>query len=132
MHIISLTSSNKVITSLFWAYMLMILFFISHNKKLIKETKSQLSCEFDMKDLGELHYCLGIQIKRDYQNRKLLINPRNYLENMLELFRMEKCKPVCTPSQVGVCLSTHMSPKRKQEKEMERVSYVVWLVALSM
>jgi hypothetical protein len=65
---------------------------ISDCKKLVKETKSQLSCEFDMKDLGELHYCLGIEVKRDHQNKKLYINQRKYVENILELFRMDKCK----------------------------------------
>jgi hypothetical protein len=67
---------------------------------------------------------LGIEVKRNYQNKKLYINQRKYVENILELFRMDKCKPTCTPSQVGVCLLTNMSPKRKQEEEeMEKVPY---------
>ena len=30
--------------------------------KLIVEIKNQLSQEFEMKDLGELHYCLGLEV----------------------------------------------------------------------
>ena len=30
--------------------------------KLIVEIKKQLSQEFEMKDLGELHYCLGLEV----------------------------------------------------------------------
>ena len=30
--------------------------------KLIVEIKNQLSREFEMKDLGELHYCLGLEV----------------------------------------------------------------------
>jgi hypothetical protein len=33
--------------------------------KLIEEIKIQLSQEFEMKDLGELHYCLGIEVWRE-------------------------------------------------------------------
>jgi hypothetical protein len=33
--------------------------------KLIDEIKSQLSQEFEMKDLGELHYCLGLEVWRE-------------------------------------------------------------------
>ena len=32
--------------------------------KLIDEIKKQLSQVFEMKDLGELHYCLGLEVRR--------------------------------------------------------------------
>ena len=33
--------------------------------KLITEIKNQLSQEFEMKDLGELHYCLRLEVWRE-------------------------------------------------------------------
>jgi hypothetical protein len=33
--------------------------------KLIDEIKSQLSQEFEMKGLGEFHYCLGLEVWRE-------------------------------------------------------------------
>ena len=32
--------------------------------QLVADIKSNLSCEFEMKDLGDLHYCLGIDFWR--------------------------------------------------------------------
>lgn len=37
----------------------------SNASKLIEEIKIQLSQVFEMKDLGELHYCLGLQLQRE-------------------------------------------------------------------
>jgi hypothetical protein len=34
-------------------------------EKLINEIKKQLSKVFEMKDLGELHYCLGLEVWRN-------------------------------------------------------------------
>ena len=38
---------------------------LSDSKELVKMTKFDLSREFGMKDLGPLHYFLGIEVKRD-------------------------------------------------------------------
>lgn len=47
-----------------------------------------------------------------------------YLENILEIFRMETCKTICTPSQVEVCFYIDMSPQSEQEEEKtSRVIY---------
>jgi hypothetical protein len=58
---------------------------ISNCKKLVKEIKSQLSLEFDMKDLRELHYYLGIEMKGDHQNKKLSEETFSLKENMVSL-----------------------------------------------
>jgi hypothetical protein len=44
---------------------------IGNNKEIIKEVKTQLSSKFDMKDLGAANFILGMEIKRDRENRKL-------------------------------------------------------------
>jgi hypothetical protein len=44
--------------------------------KLFEEIKIQLSQEFEMKDLGKLHYCLGIEVWRD--TGKTLITQSKY------------------------------------------------------
>jgi ATP-binding cassette subfamily B (MDR/TAP) protein 1 len=68
---------------------------------------------------------LKIEVKKDLQNKKLYINQRKFGENMLELFRIYKCKQTCTLSQVGLILPNNMSSKGKEkEDEMEKVSYV--------
>jgi len=51
----------------------------------VKETKSQLSHDFDMKDLGELQYGLRIEMKRYHQNSELYFNEIKYVENILSI-----------------------------------------------
>jgi hypothetical protein len=40
----------------------------SNDVSMLRETKKFLSSNFDMKDLGEASYVLGIQIHRDRKN----------------------------------------------------------------
>jgi len=58
-----------------------------------------------MKDLGAANYTLGMEIKRDWENRKLWLNQRKYVETILQRFNMQDSKPVKVPILVGVKLS---------------------------
>ena len=48
-----------------------------------------------MKDLGDLHYFLGIEVIRTPEG--ILISQRHYVLNMLFRFWMADCKPISTP-----------------------------------
>jgi hypothetical protein len=63
--------------------------------KLIEEIKSQLSQEFEMKDLGELHYCLGLEVWRE--PGKTTITQSKYTREILKRFHMSECKAMSTP-----------------------------------
>ena len=52
-----------------------------------------------MIDQGEIHYLLGLSIKRDRESRTLTVSQPNYTE--LRKFGMENCKPVSTPLEPG-------------------------------
>jgi hypothetical protein len=65
---------------------------IGNNKEIIKEVKTQLSSKFDMKDLGAANFILGMEIKRDWENMKLWLNQRKYVETILQRFNMQECK----------------------------------------
>ncbi|RVW14809.1 hypothetical protein CK203_072185 [Vitis vinifera] len=59
-----------------------------------------LSTHFDMKDLGEASYVLGIKILRDRANGVLKLSQRAYIEKILKRFNMHNCSlmyaQVCT------------------------------------
>ena len=59
--------------------------------KEISRFKSQLAASFDMKDLGDLHYFLGIEVIRTLEGQQ------HYLLSMLFMFGMMECKSVSTP-----------------------------------
>lgn len=48
-----------------------------------------------MKDVGELHYCLCLEVWRDFG--KTLITQRKYINEILKRFNMIECKVVSTP-----------------------------------
>jgi len=70
----------------------------------IEKIKTQLNGELEMKDLGEMHFFLGIQVHRDRQNRQLSINQTSYINSILGRFEMANCKSASTPMAVGTKL----------------------------
>ena len=61
---------------------------VGNNIEVIKEVKLQLSSKFNMKDLGAVNFILGMEIKRNYADRKLWLNKRKYIETILHRFNM--------------------------------------------
>eukprot|EP00253_Pinus_taeda_P027833 PITA_27833 len=77
-----------------------------------------------MKDLGAANYILGMEIKRDWEKRKLWLNQRKYVETILQRFNMQDSKPVKLPIPVGVRLSAKQRPKTQEEEDgMSHVPY---------
>jgi hypothetical protein len=80
---------------------------LAHNdKKLVTELKSKLGAEYDMKDLGDLCWCLGMQVTRHRPTRTLTIDQSSFAEAILKTFRMDECSPVTTPIVTGSKLTS--------------------------
>jgi hypothetical protein len=77
-----------------------------------------------MKDLGVANKILGMRITRDRKNCKLTLSQGEYIEKVLERFRMQNLKPVSTPFASHFKLTNKMCPKTREEIEyMSRVPY---------
>ena len=77
-----------------------------------------------MKDLRDASFILGMEIKRDWEKRKLWLNQRKYVETILHRLNMHGRKLVKAPIPIGVKLSTDQCPKTQEEEEdMSHVSY---------
>ena len=74
---------------------------VSNDPAMLKAEKAALCERFEMIDQGEIHYLLGLSIKRDRESRTLTISQPNYTEKVLRKFEMENCKPVSTPLEPG-------------------------------
>ena len=61
----------------------------------INKVKSLLSEKFEMMDMKELHYFLGIEVIRT--SAEIMNSQRHYILNLLYKFRMAECKYVATP-----------------------------------
>ncbi len=62
-----------------------------------------------MKNLGELHFFLGMEVKRNRDERLLHINQIKYLKEILKRFWMEECKPIRVPFDPKVKLQKNVN-----------------------
>ena len=94
------------------------------NMEFVHTVKSWLSSNFEMKDMGEAAYILGVKISRDRSKRSLSHPQETYINKVLERFRMQDCKSIDTPIAKGEGLSHRLCPRTPQENEqMKHVPY---------
>ncbi|KMQ91545.1 integrase core domain protein [Lasius niger] len=76
---------------------------MSENPQAVMQFGADLGKRFDMKDIGKLKRCLGMDF---VQNRNSIrINQHTYITDLLQRFGMQDCKPVSTPLDVGTKLT---------------------------
>ena len=71
------------------------------NEKQLKQVKENLSNKFDIKDLGELKYFLGIKVEQNRESGSIWIGQPAYTENLLKRLGMQDSKPTSTPAEVS-------------------------------
>ena len=98
------------------------LFLVGKNLAGLKEVKKGLSAEFNMKDLREARYLLGIEIRRQKNGDVFLVQER-YARDVIERFNMAGCKLASTPLEMGNPLPTSEPTIEKERREMENVPY---------
>ena len=69
--------------------------FLTGNKKQIVESKKNLANEFEMKDLGLMHYFLGLEVWKSSEG--IFLNQGKYAVKILKRFNMLECKAMTTP-----------------------------------
>lgn len=60
---------------------------------MLHETKRFLSNKFEIKDLGNASFMLGIYIHRVLSQGMLGLSQKSYIEKVLKRFGMHDCKP---------------------------------------
>jgi hypothetical protein len=87
--------------------------------------KKKLASSFVMKNFSVAKKILGMRITRDRKNHKLTLSQGEYIEKVLERFRMQNAKLVSTPLVSHLKLTKEMCPKTQEEIEyMSRVPYL--------
>ena len=93
---------------------------------LLHETKRMLSKNFDMEDLGEASFVLGIEIHRNRSCRLLGLSQRAYVDRILERFNMQQCKPgiapVCKGDKLSLSQCLHSDIEKAQMKNVPYAS----------
>jgi hypothetical protein len=76
--------------------------FLTREANLITDCKKKLVVEFEMKDLGPMHYFSGLEVWQSLE--KIFLNQGKYTVEMLNRFDMLECKAMNTPMETNLKL----------------------------
>ncbi|KAJ9567756.1 hypothetical protein OSB04_003722, partial [Centaurea solstitialis] len=97
---------------------------IGNDVATLQSVKSWLSKCFQMKNLGEAAYILGIKIYRNRSKRLIGLSQSTYIDKILKKFRMDESKKGFIPMQHGIVLSkTQCSVSSQDQDKMKSVPY---------
>jgi len=88
--------------------------------RLIKELKAGLRRHFEVTDLGELHWMLGIKVKCNRPGCIVHLSQHTYIHAILCHYHLADLKPLSTPMDHQVRLSTDQAPASAAECAMMR------------
>ena len=81
-----------------------------------------LSSEFALKDLGDLHFFLGIEVKKVQDG--IMLSQEKYATELLTRMGMKDCKPSPTPLSSSEQLSAHEGERLKEKESTKYRSTV--------
>ncbi|KAJ9541466.1 hypothetical protein OSB04_027972 [Centaurea solstitialis] len=97
---------------------------IGNDVPTLQSVKNWLSKCFQMKDLGEAAYILGIKIYRNRSKRLIGLSQSTYIDKILKKFRMDESNKGFIPMQHGIVLSKTQCPVSSQDQDkMKSVPY---------
>ncbi|KAJ9557500.1 hypothetical protein OSB04_012114 [Centaurea solstitialis] len=97
---------------------------IGNDVPTLQSVKEWLSKCFQMKDLGEAAYILGIKIYRNRSKRLIGLSQSTYIDEVLKRFRMDESKKGFIPMQHGIVLSKTQCPVSSEDQDkMKSVPY---------
>jgi len=76
---------------------------MSEDPRKVAEFRADLSERFEVKDVGKLKRCLGMNFMQD--DKGIRINQQTYVTELLQRFEMQDCRPVSTPLDVNTKLT---------------------------
>nr|GAT59056.1 predicted protein [Mycena chlorophos] len=94
------------------------------NTALVNEMKSGFARYVEIVDLGEIHWLLGIEVKRNRQERTLSLSQTSYIQSIVRRYNLDDLKPLSIPMDPNVTLSSAQSPRTADElARMRSVPY---------
>jgi hypothetical protein len=75
---------------------------MGNDRSMFTEFKSSMMKEFDMTDLGLMHYFLGIEVVQSSDS--IFISQKKYAMEILDRFKMTNCNSVSTPTDLSLKL----------------------------
>ena len=88
----------------------------SKDVKSMQKVSDHISQHFDIRDLGEVQQCLGIDFRRD--GNVIELSQSGYVDEMLNRFGMENCNPVSSPLDQNPKLNREVEESSKDEADL--------------
>ena len=89
------------------------------DEKRLQEIKGDFSKKFDIKDLGELKYFLGMKVVQDKGNNYIWIGQPAYTKNLLKSYGMQDSNPTSTP----VDVNSKLQPAKDTDEPLNQTKY---------
>jgi hypothetical protein len=81
----------------------------SKHMKHIDRFKAQLRERFEISNLGELTWLLGLKVEHDHTKHTIMLSQKAYVKTILKHFNLQDAKPTSIPMTAGAILSTDQS-----------------------
>jgi len=88
---------------------------VSTSLGLIDWVKNSVKEFMEIIDIGEIHWLLDIEVKRDRETGKIILSQQSYINASLCQFGLKDIKPVSTPIDLAIHLTSNQSPKSTTE-----------------
>ena len=89
------------------------------DERRLQEIKDDFSKKFDIKDLGEIKYFLGIKVVQDKESNSIWIGQPAYTKNLLKSYGMQDSNPVNTPADAN----SKLQPATNQDEPLNQTQY---------
>ena len=90
----------------------------SSSEEEIRRRKDELGMKWEIKDVGETEYFLGMRIQQDLTLGTIRLSQRPYWEYVVNRFELGHITPRNIPLPTGIILDNNMSPKTDSERKL--------------
>ena len=80
------------------------LILIAESVEELNNTKKSLEAQFEMKDMGNINFCLGVSIRQSEDRNEIWMHQKTYIKDMLVKYELHNAKVVSTPADLNVKL----------------------------
>ena len=88
---------------------------VTSSMDLMECVKMVLRKKFKISDMGEIHWILGFEVKRNREKRTISLSQTAYIRATLVKYGFENIKPYATPMDTNLKLSTNDAPQMVQD-----------------
>jgi hypothetical protein len=90
----------------------------------LNKVKLELQTKFEMRDLGELSYILGLEVHRNCSQHKIWLSQRKHTSDILHRFNHQHSRPLLTPLDPDITLSKVDNMSKEEKDYMLGVPYL--------